>query len=243
MSTTVSAATASFDPTAIVNKVAGALSGTGRKRTNQPVRRNSRHAGSAELALWKRHNTFAPSEVNARMRAAEEFEHETKLPGKRNGALGAIGLKVLRFMFRRRGKKTGRLDMSIGYIAAEIHHARSAVAAALKRLKEAGFLDWIRRCVPIENAEPDEQQVEQIPNAYFFTTPAAAKERVRRMLRRPSEFVRAIADKALRQRKLDTTGVAGVIADVKDPALRAMLDRARAAVDSANPSSGQNEAL
>ncbi len=214
-----------------------------RARTNQPVRRNSRYAGSVELALWKKHNTFAPSEVNARMRAAEEFEHETKLPGKRNGALGAIGLKVLRFMFRRRGKKTGRLDMSIGYIAAEIHHARSAVAAALKRLKEAGFLDWIRRCVPIENAEPDEQQVEQIPNAYFITTPATAKERVRRMLRRPSEFVRAIADNVLRQRKLDTTGVVSIIAEVKDPALRAMLDRARAAVDSANPSSGQNEAL
>ncbi len=30
------------------------------------------------------------------MRAAEAFEHETKLPGKRNGALGGIGLDVPR---------------------------------------------------------------------------------------------------------------------------------------------------
>jgi len=214
-----------------------------RARTNQPVRRNSRYAGSVELALWKKHNTFAPSEVNARMRAAEEFEHETKLPGKRNGALGAIGLKVYRYLMRLRGKKNGRLDPTIRFIADQVRHSRSAVAAALKRLKNAGFLGWIRRCQPIENAEPDEQQTEQIANAYIITTPATAKERVRRMLRRPSEFVRAIADKVLRQRKLDTTEVVDIIAEVKDSALRAILDRARAAVDSANPSNGQTETL
>jgi DNA-binding Lrp family transcriptional regulator len=243
MSTTVSAATASFDPIAIVNKVAGALSGTNRKRTNQPVRRNSHNAGGTELGLWRTHNMFPKTEHNARMRAAEELEHETKLPGKRNGAIGAIGLKVYRYLLRLRGKKNGRLDPTIRFIADQVRHSRSAVAAALKRLKDAGFLDWIRRCQPIENAEPDEQQTEQIANAYFITTPAMAKEHVRRMLRRPSEFVRAVADKVLRQRKVDTTEVVDIIAEVRDPALRAMLDRARAAVDSANPSSGQTEAL
>jgi outer membrane receptor protein involved in Fe transport len=65
-----------------------------RARSGQPVRRNSQNAGGAEVALWRAHNMFSTTEHNARMRAAEEFDHETKLPGKRNGALGAIGYAI-----------------------------------------------------------------------------------------------------------------------------------------------------
>jgi hypothetical protein len=65
-----------------------------RARSNSPVRRNSHNAGGSEVSLWRAHNTFPKTEHNARMRAAEAFDHETKLPGKRNGALGAIGLEV-----------------------------------------------------------------------------------------------------------------------------------------------------
>jgi hypothetical protein len=36
------------------------------------------------------------SEHNARMHSAEEFGHETMLPGKRNGMLGAIPVSALR---------------------------------------------------------------------------------------------------------------------------------------------------
>ncbi len=214
-----------------------------RARSGQPVRRNSHNAGGAELALWRQHNMFPKSEHNARMRAAEEFEHETKLPGKRNGALGAIALKVYRYLLRLRGKKSGRLDPTIRWIADNIYHSRSAVAAALQRLKEHGFLDWIRRCQPIEGALPDEQQTEQIANAYILRLPASAKERVRRMLRKPSEFVRAVAEKLARQKKLDTSTVDEVIAEVASSELRAILARVRASVDSANPLSGQSEAL
>ena len=46
-----------------------------RARTNQPVRRNSQNAGGTEMALWRAHNMFPKTEHNARMRAAEEFEH------------------------------------------------------------------------------------------------------------------------------------------------------------------------
>jgi hypothetical protein len=214
-----------------------------RERSGQPVHRNSHNKGGAELALWRAHNMFPKTEHNARMRALEEFEHETKLPGKRNGAIGAIGLQVYRYLLRLRGKKNGRLDPTIRWIADAIVRSRSAVAAALARLKEHGFLDWIRRCQPIEDAKPDEQQTEQIANAYILKVPATAKERVRRMLRRPSEFVRAVAEKLARQRKLDTSTVDEVIAEVTNPELRAMLERVRLAVDSANPPSGQTEAL
>jgi hypothetical protein len=214
-----------------------------RERTGQPVRRLSHNKGGAELALWRAHNMFPKSEHNARMRALEEFEHETKLPGKRNGAVGGIGLEVYRYLLRLRGKKTGRLDPTIRWIADKISRSRSAVAAALARLKEHGFIDWIRRCQPIENAEPDEQQTEQIANAYVLHVPATAKERVRRMLRKPTEFVRAVAEKLARQRKLETSTVDEVIAEAGSPELRAMLERLRLAVDSANPPSGQTEAM
>lgn len=186
---------------------------------------------------------FPKSEHNARMRALEEFERETKLPGKRNGAIGGIGLEVYRYLMRLRSKKTGRLDPTIRWIADAISRSRSAVAAALARLKEHGFLDWVRRCQPIENAEPDEQQTEQIANAYILHTPASAKERVRRMLRKPNEFVREVAARLARKRKLDTTTVDEVIAETTSPELRATLERLRLAVEGANPPGGQTEAL
>jgi len=214
-----------------------------RTRSNSHVRRHSKNAGGAEVSLWRTHNTFPKDEHNARMRAAEAFEHETKLPGKRNGALGGIGLDVLRCLLRLRGRKDGRLDPTYQWIADKIHKSRSAVVEAVARLKACGFLDWIRRCVPIKDALPDEQQSEQISNAFILLQPPSVRECVRRMLRKPSEFVRAVAEKLARQKKLDTATVDDVIAEVQSPELRAILARVRASVDSANPPSGHTEAL
>lgn len=118
----------------------------GRARPGSNVRRNSRNAGGSEVSLWRTHSTFQKTERNARMRAAEAFERETKLPGKRNGALGSIGLGVLRCLLRLRGRKDGRLNPTYQWIADKIHKSRSAVVEAVARLKACGFLDWIRRC-------------------------------------------------------------------------------------------------
>ncbi|RMB55857.1 hypothetical protein C8J44_1122 [Sphingomonas sp. PP-CE-3A-406] len=63
------------------------------------------------------------------------------------------------------------------------------------------------------------------------------------MLRKPSELVRAVAEKLARQKKLDIATVDDVIAEVETPKLRAILARVRAFVDSANLPSGQTEAL
>jgi len=214
-----------------------------RARSNSHVRRHSKDAGGAEISLWRTHNTFPKTEHNARMRAAEAFEHKTKLPGKRNGALGGIGLDVLRCLLRLRGRKDGRLDPTYQWIADKIHRSRSAVVAAVARLKACGFLGWIRRCVPIEGAQPDEQQSEQISNAFILLQPPTVRECVRRMLRKPSEFARAVAEKLARQKKLNAATVDDVIAEIQSPELRAILSRVRASVDSANPPSGHTEAL
>ncbi|WP_147454334.1 hypothetical protein [Sphingomonas sp. PP-F2F-G114-C0414] len=213
-----------------------------RPRSRSHVRRNSSNAGGSEASLWRTHNTFPKAEHNARMRAAEAFEHETKLPGKRNGALGSIGLDVLRCLLRLRGRKDGRLDPTYKWIADKIRKSRSAVVEAVARLKGCGFPDWIGRCVPIEDALPDEQQSEQISNAFILLQPPTVRECVRRMLRKPNEFVPAVAEKLARQKKLDTATVVDVIAEVENPELRAILARVRAFVDSANPPSGHTEA-
>jgi len=55
--------------------------------------------------------------------------------------------------------------------------------------------------------------------------------------------VRAVAEKLARQKKLDTATVDDVIAEVQNPELRALLAKVRLSVDSANPLSGQTEAL
>jgi DNA-binding Lrp family transcriptional regulator len=231
-----------------IGAVTGTLFKAPRTRTGQWVRNSSFHEGAREERRWKEENTFSPSEHNARMRAAEEFDRETRAPGKRNGSLGHIGLEVLRFMLRLRNRKTGRLDPSYSWIAEQLGRSRSAVAAALARLKEHGFLDWIRRTRVIEEPRDDGQYVEQISNAYFFSLPGKIAEQVRRMIRRPSEVVRRTSVEQERSQRRERAtkaadGAASIIAGVQNPTLRAILERTRRSLESASPPSSRNEAL
>ena len=210
-----------------------------RPRTFQPLHRNSRHASeNREIDLWRRYNTFSRAENNARMRAAEQFDRDTKRPGKRNGALGHVGLDVLRLMLRLRGKRGGRLDPSLQWIADELHRARSAVAAAIARLKAHGFLDWVRRSRPVDDPARPDQYVEQISNAYFFTMPERAAEFVRRMVRRPTEAQRNKAECDALEARWAALGLDGVLAAVGAPELRDLLATLAVGVDSANPPGG-----
>lgn len=216
------------------------------RRTHQHVRRHSPFAGGVEVDMWLRHNRFSRGENNAWMTAAEKLEHETKLPGKRNGALGYIGLKVLRFLLRLRGKKDGRLDPSIAWIAGQVRHARSAVAKALARLKDAGFLEWMRRSAPVEVPEPGGQYVEQISNAYFLKPSREVAEMIRRLLRRPSEAMRRVEIERERARKAGRP-VAETIDEIQDTGLaqllRELAEGAHDDAESANPPGGHNPPL
>ena len=58
------------------------------------------------------------------------------------------------------------------------------MVSALARLKEHGFLGWIRRVEPIENPDPFGPQVKQATNAYWFALPSDAADLVRRLLGR-----------------------------------------------------------
>lgn len=230
------------DP-ATIGQLVGGLFRSRRSRTGQKVWRHSQHAGDFELRRWRETNMFSADEHNARLRAAEQFERATKLPGKRNGALGHIALDLLRFMLRLRNRKTGRLDPSLTWLAQQLRRSRSAIAEALARLKMHGFLEWLRRTEPVDNPEPGGQYVTQITNAYFFTMPAGVADLVRRMLRRPTEAMRRAAEQRARAAELASMTSEELIAQISDPELRETLERIRLEVDSANPPSGINETL
>lgn len=150
---------------------AGVAGNKVQKRTFQPVRGGSRYAGERELRLWKQHNVFSARERRARLKAAARYDDDTKQPGKPWGALGPNGLRVYKHILKSRDYKSGRFDQAAATIARALRISRQTVHAALKRLKAAGLVDWLRRSRPIEDPEPFGPQVEQISNAYLLPLP------------------------------------------------------------------------
>lgn len=223
-------------------KQVGNLFRARRPRTSQHVRRNSYHAGDRETRAWVCHNTFGRDENNARLRAAEKFDQDTKLPGKRNGKLGHIALEVYRLLLRLRGRGTGRLDPSYAWIAKRLHRSRSAVVSAAHRLKEHGFLDWIRRTQLVEDPDSD-QYVEQIPNAFLLTLSKKAAAIVARIMRRPTEAQQRKAEEADRRERYERPITDEELAAIETPEIREALERTRAPDRTANPPSGHNGAM
>src|SRR3954464_8789035 len=67
--------------------------------------------------------------------------------GRHGGAVGHTGLQVLHtLIFDFLNYASGRLDSSYAAIARKANVCERAVATALKRLRELGILNWVRRC-------------------------------------------------------------------------------------------------
>jgi len=80
---------------------------------------------------------------------AGRFERQTRKPGCQDGALGRNGLAVLHtLLFDFLNFKSGRLDPSQAAIAEKANISERSVARGLVKLKDAGVLNWLRRCVP-----------------------------------------------------------------------------------------------
>jgi hypothetical protein len=123
--------------------------------------------------------------MGSMLQAAEQYDRRGKAAGRKNGHLGHIGLEVLRELFRFADWKTGCLEPAIATICERIKRSRAAVVEALARLKEHGFLDWIRRTEPTDNVGEAGPQVRQIPNAYGFDIarlPQAARAFVKKAI-------------------------------------------------------------
>lgn len=90
-----------------------------------------------------------PLDRNQRARllfVAESFERQTKFKGRRNGALGYVGLELLRFLVLRYSHgKSGLCCPSIATLQKTSGRCRGAIVAALARLEASGILRIVRR--------------------------------------------------------------------------------------------------
>lgn len=117
---------------------------------------------SAKLVRWQHMTPKAAGEL---YRQAEDFERQTRQPGRQDGALGRNGLAVLRaLIFGFLNYTTGQLDPGYEAIAKKACISVRSVARGLASLKRVGVLNWLRRCTPI--IEAGRCILEQITNAY-----------------------------------------------------------------------------
>lgn len=159
---------------AIGDIVASLLNRSGRRQSASIVRRGS----VLRESLRGFFRAVDRREVGLILKAAERLDNLTKAKGRRNGALGYTGLKVLKALLSLVNYRTGRLEPSYVAIAEKAKLSISAVAEALKRLVASGFLVIQRRCEPtgMIGAGP---QLRQITNAYRVELPALAAKLLR----------------------------------------------------------------
>lgn len=119
---------------------------------NEPRRRWERNRyrnGAIYVRDPSAHST--PMDRNRRARLlqlAESLERRTKAAGRRNGALGQIGLQVLRaLVLRFHNSRTGLCCPSIWKLQLVTGLSRGAVCDALARLERSGLVKITRRIV------------------------------------------------------------------------------------------------
>jgi hypothetical protein len=96
---------------------------------------------------------------------ARDFDRQTRQPGKHGGAIGHAALQVLHaLLFDFLNYATGQLDPSYAKIAQAANVCERTVANAVRRLRDLGILNWVRRCE--EGFKDGRFVLEQISNAY-----------------------------------------------------------------------------
>ena len=96
---------------------------------------------------------------------ARDFDRKTRRKDHHGGAVGHAALQVLHaLIFDFLNYASGRLDPSYAAIARKANVCERTVASALKRLRELGILNWVRRCA--ESWRDGRFVLEQETNAY-----------------------------------------------------------------------------
>lgn len=133
-------------------------------------------------------------------------------------------LTVLEALLKNIDFATGRLFPSIDWIAGEAGCHRNSVIAGLRRLRDHGFIGWVRRSIRTANEGEFAPQREQTSNAYEFAPRGKMSKRVFQRF-----WTRVIA----KLRKLGALP-ASISADgpreIQDPALREALTSLEATV-------------
>jgi hypothetical protein len=111
---------------------------------------------------------FQPMPKKAAVRLwhrAREFDRQTRRKNHHGGAVGHSALQVLQtLIFDFLNYTSGRLDPSYAAIARKANVCERTVATAIKRLRELGILNWVRRCA--ESWREGRFVLEQETNAY-----------------------------------------------------------------------------
>ena len=163
---------------------------TGQRRTLQPVRRGSydiedrraqvfRPIGDGTIAgglRWR----------DKYLQLADEYDWAMKQRGERH-QIGANAIRVLKALLFLPGLEfaKGHVEPALDTIMKHTRFARGTVVSALQRLKQHGFIDWVRRTIKTGNEPGFGPQVKQTSNAYFFPVerlPDRARERLRQLM-------------------------------------------------------------
>lgn len=208
-----------------------------------PVRRGSYHEDSKQAKPWRRHGdgdrrkwgAFKGAALGAfdKLYRAHSIqlrqERADRRAGKRQNVtdprkrLHGDDRAVLAYLLDRYNHVTGELYPRIDSIIDAVGKSHGFVKAALARLREFGFLCWVRRTKTKEGSEGQAgPQLEQTSNAYFF----AWGEQLVQEAKGAFQNLLTIALKKLR-------GTGGVTKPAwpSDPALSAALSKVRDGLD------------
>ena len=113
-----------------------------------------------------------PKKVATRIyHRARDFDRKTNKAGCHGGAVGPAALKVLEaLLFDFLNYTSGQLDPSYAAIARKANVCMRTVGNALRRLKELGIVNWVRRCA--ETWQNGRFVLEQESNAYAVLPPS-----------------------------------------------------------------------
>lgn len=154
----------------LLSEILGATASQAAYRVRTPIRRRSRLAGRCEGVFWR---PVKRQDVRQIVLAAKRYDRQTKAKGRRNGALGHVAIEVLDYLANLVDYRTGRLEPSLDTMMIKIGRSRDAIVRALKALRTHGFIDWLRRYVPVED-NGSGVQVHQTSNAYRLSLPKRA---------------------------------------------------------------------
>lgn len=195
-----------------------------RLRPGAPIRRRSGRKGFCEAGFWRPFNREIRSKF---LFMLQEFERDNRQEGRRYGPIGSVAIEVMRELTKIVDYKTGRLEVAISTICTRIKRCRAAVVNALAALRNAGFLDWIRRYDVADTAGRRGPQLRQVSNAYRIIVPASDQPAPP-----AADFWRVVAARRkdlASTRRLNTPAALDLLAQL-EAAARAALDQDEAAI-------------
>lgn len=154
--------------------------------------------GAQFVSDWRQHCRVLDRNERAKIVfLAEALERRTKLPGRRNGQLGYVGLQVLRCLaFQFLNLSSGLLCPGYDAIMRRTGLCKQSVATGLARLERTGVVKIMRRLVrervsrvsPVTGLPEEYVGTVQTTSLYALQRPAAYADHLTLPPARPAPF-------------------------------------------------------